>query len=170
MQFDGKGILITGATSGIGAAAARRFGAAGGRVVVTGRNEERGAAIAGEISEAGGEARFMAADLASSAACEQLVTAAAEHLGQLDVLVNAAGIIVRKDAAETSDAEWRETMATNVDAVFYLSRAAVRVMKPRGGGVIVNVASTASLSASDGMAAYCSHNSSHISFRRWVRV
>lgn len=155
MRFDGKGILITGATSGIGAAAARRFGAAGGRVVVSGRHQMRGAAMAAEIEDAGGEAHFIAADLTDSAACEGLVAAAAERLGGLDVLVNAAGIIHRKDAAETSDAEWRETMAINLDAVFYLSRAAVRLMKPRGGGVIVNVASTASLTASDGMAAYC---------------
>ncbi|MGR3344112.1 MAG: SDR family NAD(P)-dependent oxidoreductase, partial [Paracoccaceae bacterium] len=141
MRFDGKGILITGATSGIGAAAARRFGAAGGRVVVSGRHQMRGAAMAAEIEDAGGEAHFIAADLTDSAACEGLVAAAAERLGGLDVLVNAAGIIHRKDAAETSDAEWRETMAINLDAVFYLSRAAVRLMKPRGGGVIVNVAS-----------------------------
>lgn len=155
MRFEGKGILITGATSGIGAAAARRFGAAGGRVVISGRNEDRGAAVAGEITAAGGEAHFIAADLGCSSACDQLVTAAAERLGRLDVLVNAAGVIFRKNAAETSDDEWRETMATNVDAVFYLSRAAVALMKPQGGGVIVNVASTASLYGADGMAAYC---------------
>ena len=155
MRFDGKGILITGATSGIGAAAARRFGAAGGRVVVAGRSHERGAAMVAEIVGCGGEAHFIAADLAVSAACERLVAAAVEHLGGLDVLVNAAGVIFRADATETSDAEWRETMAINLDAVFYLSRAALRVMKPQGGGVIVNVASTASFSASDGMAAYC---------------
>ena len=155
MRFEGKGILITGATSGIGAAAARRFGAAGGRVVVTGRNHERGGALVAEIAGCGGEAHFIAADLADSAACERLVAAAVEHLGQLDVLVNAAGVIFRADATETSDAEWRETMATNVDAVFYLSRAAVRLMKPQGGGVIINVASTASLYGAGGMAAYC---------------
>ena len=137
MRFDGKGILITGATSGIGAAAARRFGAAGGRVVISGRHQMRGAAMAAEIEDAGGEAHFIAADLTNSAACEGLVAAAAERLGGLDVLVNAAGVIHRKDATETSDAEWRETMAINLDAVFYLSRAAVRLMKPRGGGVIV---------------------------------
>ncbi len=155
MRFDGKGILITGATSGIGAAAARRFGAAGGRVVISGRNGDRGAAVADEITAAGGEACFIAADLGQSSACERLVAAAAERLGRLDVLVNAAGVIFRKDAAGTTDEEWRETMATNVDAVFYLSRAAVALMKPRGGGVIVNVASTASLDGSPGMAAYC---------------
>lgn len=160
MRFDNKVILITGATSGIGAAAARRFGAAGGRLVISGRNSERGAAVADEIAAAGGEAHFIAAELGDSAACNQLVAAAVERLGRLDVLVNAAGVIFRKDAAETSDDEWRETMTTNVDAVFYLSRAALGVMKPQARingirGSIVNVASTASLGAANGMAAYC---------------
>ena len=154
MRFDNKVILITGATSGIGAAAARRFGAAGGRLVISGRNSERGAAVADEIAAAGGEAHFIAAELGDSAACNQLVAAAVERFGRLDVLVNAAGVIFRKDA------EWRETMTTNVDAVFYLSRAALRVMKPQARingirGSIVNVASTASLGAANGMAAYC---------------
>lgn len=155
MTFKDKAILVTGSTSGIGAAAARRFGAAGGRVVISGRHGERGNAVVDEITAAGGDAHFIAADLGESSACDRLVAAAVEHLGRLDVLVNAAGVIFRADALETSDAAWRETMAVNVDAVFYLSRAAVRVMKPQGGGAIVNVASTASLSASDGMAAYC---------------
>lgn len=155
MTFKDKAILVTGSTSGIGAAAARRFGAAGGRVVISGRHGERGNAVVDEITAAGGDAHFIAADLGESSACDRLVAAAVERLGRLDVLVNAAGVIFRADALETSDAAWRETMAVNVDAVFYLSRAAVRVMKPQGGGAIVNVASTASLSASDGMAAYC---------------
>ena len=155
MTFKDKAILVTGSTSGIGAAAARRFGAAGGRVVISGRHSERGNAVVDEITAAGGDAHFIAADLGESSACDRLVAAAVERLGRLDVLVNAAGVIFRADALETSDAAWRETMAVNVDAVFYLSRAAVRVMKPQGGGAIVNVASTASLSASDGMAAYC---------------
>ena len=155
MTFKDKAILVTGSTSGIGAAAARRFGAAGGRVVISGRHRERGNAVVDEITAAGGDAHFIAADLGESSACDRLVAAAVERLGRLDVLVNAAGVIFRADALETSDAAWRETMAVNVDAVFYLSRAAVRVMKPQGGGAIVNVASTASLSASDGMAAYC---------------
>ena len=160
MKFNDKAILVTGATSGIGAAAARRFGAAGARLVISGRNSERGGAVADEIIAAGGEAHFIAADLGDSAACDRLVAAAVDRLGRLDVLVNAAGVIFRADALETSDAAWRETMAVNVDAVFYLSRAALGVMKTQARiqgrrGAIVNVASTAALTASNGMAAYC---------------
>ncbi len=155
MKVDGKTVLITGATSGIGAAAARAFGAAGARVVVNGRDEARGAAVVDEITVAGGEASFIAADLKDPVACDRLVEDAAKRLGRLDVLVNGAGVIHRKTADQTTDDEWRDTMAVNVDAVFYLSRAAVRVMKPQSGGVIINIASNASLVGATDIAAYC---------------
>ena len=155
MSVDGKTVLITGATSGIGAAAARAFGAAGARQVISGRDADRGAAIVSDITGAGGDAVFMAADLMDPDACERLVTDAATHFGRLDVLVNGAGVIFRKTGETTTDDEWRTTMAINVDAVFYTSRAAVGVMKPQGGGTIINVASTASLTGAAGMAAYC---------------
>ena len=122
---------------------------------MSGRDEARGDAVAGAITAAGGEASFMAADLKDPAACDRLVDQAAERLGGLDVLVNGAGVIHRKTADRTTDDEWRDTMAVNVDAVFYLSRAAVRLMKPRGGGVIINIASNASLVGATDIAAYC---------------
>ena len=166
MRFDGKAVLITGATSGIGAAAARAFGAAGARVVVSGRDGPRGGAVAAEVSAAGGEGTFIAADLADAAQCDRLVTGAVERLGRLDVLVNGAGVIHRKTADETTDDEWRDTMAVNVDAVFYLSRAALRVMKPQGGGVIINVASTAAIVGAGDMAAYCASKGAVIQITR----
>ena len=166
MRFDGKAVLITGATSGIGAAAARAFGAAGARVVVSGRDGPRGGAVAAEVSAAGGEGTFIAADLADAAQGDRLVTGAVERLGRLDVLVNGAGVIHRKTADETTDDEWRDTMAVNVDAVFYLSRAALRVMKPQGGGVIINVASTAAIVGAGDMAAYCASKGAVIQITR----
>jgi NAD(P)-dependent dehydrogenase (short-subunit alcohol dehydrogenase family) len=155
MRFDGKAVVVTGATSGIGAATAKAFAAAGGRVLFTGRNEARGGEVGGAIADAGGEAVFVAADLRDDGACERVVAAALEHFGALDVLVNNAGVIHRASTPETTDAQWRETMAVNVDAVFHMCRAALPAMTRQGGGAIVNVASDASLIATQRMAAYC---------------
>jgi meso-butanediol dehydrogenase / (S,S)-butanediol dehydrogenase / diacetyl reductase len=170
MSVDGKTVLITGATSGIGAATARAFGAAGARQVISGRDADRGAEIVGEITAAGGDAVFMAADLMDPDACARLVTDAAAHFGKLDVLVNGAGVIFRKTGDATTDDEWRATMAVNVDAVFYTSRAAVGIMKPQGGGSIINVASTASLTGAAGMAAYCASKGAVIQMTRAMAI
>ncbi len=167
MKFHGKSVLVTGATSGIGAAAARAFAAAGARVLFTGRSLSRGAAVAASID---GDAQFVAADLLDAGACARLVAEAVSRFGGLDVLVNNAGVIHRVSAPETSDEQWRETMAINVDAVFYLCRAAIPVMEKQGGGAIVNVASDASLIAAPDMAAYCASKGAVLQLTRAMAI
>ena len=154
-RFDGKGVLVTGASSGIGAATARAFGEAGARLVLSGLDAEAGESVAHEIASAGGEAAFVHGDLSEKAFCARLVDDAAARLGRLDVLVNNAGLSRRGNAEETSDDDWRLTMAVNLDAVFYLSRAAIPLMRRGGGGVIVNTASELAATATRRLVAYC---------------
>ena len=141
MSFAGKVVLVTGSTTGIGEACARVFAESGAAVMVCGRNAERGRAVVAAINGAGGIAEFSAVDLAAGGACERLVADTIGRLGGLDVLVNNAGILYTANALDTTDEQWLDTMAVNVNALFYMSRAAVRHMKTVGKGAIVNVAS-----------------------------
>lgn len=155
MDFSGAAVLVTGGTSGIGAAIARAFGDAGASVLLTGRDGARGAEVAADIASDGGKAEFMAADITDTGACGHLVRAALDRFGRLDVLVNNAGIIHSGDAQETIDEQWDETIAVNLTAAFRMSRAAIPAMRLQGGGAIVNIASDWALVGGRRAVAYC---------------
>jgi meso-butanediol dehydrogenase/(S,S)-butanediol dehydrogenase/diacetyl reductase len=170
MMFAGKAVLVTGSTTGIGEACARVFAESGAKVMVSGRNEERGRAVALGIQAAGGSAQFAVADLRAAGACERLVADTIERLGGLDILVNNAGILYTANALDTSDEQWLDTMAVNVNALFYLSRAAVKHMKTAGRGVIVNVASEWGLNGEANHVAYCASKGAVIQITRCMAL
>jgi meso-butanediol dehydrogenase / (S,S)-butanediol dehydrogenase / diacetyl reductase len=170
MTFAGKVVLVTGSTTGIGEACALAFAESGARVMVSGRHEQRGRAVAAAIRAAGGSAEFAAVDLRAAGACESLVGATIERLGGLDVLINNAGILYTADALETSDEQWLDTMAVNVNALFYLSRAAVKHMKAAGKGAIVNVASEWGLNGEANHVAYCASKGAVIQITRCMAL
>ncbi|MDH3229161.1 MAG: SDR family oxidoreductase [Alphaproteobacteria bacterium] len=155
MDFETKVVLVSGATSGIGAAIAMAFGAAGADVLLTGRDTSRGQSVALQIAEAGGTAAFEAADITEKDASGRLVQAVLDRFGRLDVLVNNAGIIYRATAEETTDAQWDRTIAVNLTAAFQMSRAAIPAMREQGGGAIVNIASDWALVGGKRGVAYC---------------
>jgi meso-butanediol dehydrogenase/(S,S)-butanediol dehydrogenase/diacetyl reductase len=155
MDFRGKAVLVTGGTSGIGAAIGLAFGAAGASVLLTGRDQTRGESIVSQIAGAGGTAAFAAADLTGGDVGGRLVQAVLDHFGRLDVLVNNAGIIYRATAEETADAQWQRTIAVNLTAAFRISRAAIPAIRGQGGGAIVNVASDWALVGGRKGVAYC---------------
>src|ERR1700722_8236248 len=123
MIFAGKVVLVTGSTTGIGEACAHAFAESGAQVMVSGRHEQRGLAVVETIRAAGGSAQFTQTDLRAAGACERLIGDTIERLGGLDVLVNNAGILYTANALDTSNEQWLDTMAVNVNALFYLSRA-----------------------------------------------
>jgi meso-butanediol dehydrogenase / (S,S)-butanediol dehydrogenase / diacetyl reductase len=170
MSFADKVVLVTGSTSGIGEACARVFAESGASVMVSGRSTERGRQVVDEISAAGGMAQFIAADLRVEGACERLIAAAVERLGRLDVLVNNAGILYTANALDTTDEQWLDTMAVNVNALFYLSRAAVKHMKAAGKGAIVNVASEWGLNGEPRHVAYCASKGAVIQITRCMAL
>ena len=145
-----KVALITGASSGIGAAAAIEFADAGWSVMAAGRD----AARLDEVAVASDHISTWEGDLESSDACDELVADTIDEFGRIDCLVNSAGILVRGSAADTTDDDWRETMHVNLDVPFYLSRSALPYLLSTAGS-IVNIASDWGLRAGAEHAAYC---------------
>ena len=145
-----KVALITGASSGIGAAAAIEFADAGWSVMAAGRDPGR----LEEVSVASENIITWEGDLDSSETCDELVADTIDEFGRIDCLVNCAGILVRGSAAETGDDEWRDTMHVNLDVPFYLSRAALPFLLDSAGS-IVNIASDWGLQAGADHVAYC---------------
>lgn len=143
-------VLVTGASSGIGAATAIAFAEAGWSVMAAGRNEARLEEVA-DVSE---NISTWAGELEESDDCDELVADTVDEFGSLDCLVNAAGVLIRNNAEETSDDDWRDTLAINLDVPFYLSRAALPLLLQCQGS-IVNVASYWGLRAADRAVAYC---------------
>jgi NAD(P)-dependent dehydrogenase (short-subunit alcohol dehydrogenase family) len=145
--------LVTGATSGIGRAAALALGDAGWWVLAGGRDPERGAEVAAELTKrTGGE--FAAADLAADGAAEHLVDRAVDATGRLDLAVYSAGIHFLAGVEDTDAGDYDRLMAVNLRGAVLLARAAVPAMRASGGGVIVNVSSEAGLVAVPGQVAY----------------
>ena len=125
-KLTGKTALVTGAARGIGKATAELLAAAGAKVV--------------RIDIEPGEG-IIVADVSDEAAVERGIGAAVQALGGLDVLVNNAGIVVRKNAFDITSEDWDRVLGVNLRGLFLCSRVAARVMKERGGGAIVNLAS-----------------------------
>jgi NAD(P)-dependent dehydrogenase (short-subunit alcohol dehydrogenase family) len=170
VDFTGKRVLVTGSTGGIGEACARLFSESGAAVMVSGRDAGRGQAVVQAIRAAGGKAEFSAVDLRAEGSCERLIDETVRALGGLDVLVNNAGILYTANALETTNAQWLDTMAVNVSALFYLSRAAVRHMKAAGRGVIVNVASEWGLNGEPNHVAYCASKGAVVQITRCMAL
>jgi NAD(P)-dependent dehydrogenase (short-subunit alcohol dehydrogenase family) len=170
MNFSKKIVLVTGSTTGIGEACARLFAESGAAVMLCGRDTARGTAVCDAIRTAGGIADFIAVDLERAQECERAVSRTLERLGGLHVLVNNAGILYTADALDTTNEQWLATMAVNVNAVFYTSRAAIRHMKAAGGGAIVNIASEWGMNGEPRHVAYCTSKGAVIQMTRCLAL
>lgn len=154
--FQGKAVLVTGASSGLGAAAVRRFAGGGAMVYAVARDQERLAEVANACADLPGTVSIGHLDVADPTSCRSAVATAVEQLGQLDVLVNNAGRHDFRITTEVTEEQWVRDVAVNLSGAFFCSQAAIPHLleAPGGGGNIVNVASVAGVVGEAYSAAY----------------
>ena len=157
--------LITGASSGIGAATAIAFAEAGWSVMAAGRDEGR----LEEVADVAEKISTWAGDLEDSEDCDELVADTVDEFGNIDCLVNSAGILMRGNAEETDDDDWRNTMAINLDVPFFLSRAALPHLL-QSEGSIVNISSYWGLKPGLRTIAYSTSKSALIQMTRAMAI
>lgn len=144
-RLDDKVALITGATRGIGFAIAKAFGSAGARLFISARSG--GAEAEKKLTDLGYETTFIASDLTDPQAPAALVADVLEQAGQLNILVNNAGVAIHGDTADFPDEDWDDLITLNVSAVFKCCRAAIPALRAQGGGTIVNIGSMSGIAS-----------------------
>lgn len=153
-RFGGKVVLITGATSGIGRAAALQFASEGAKVGFCGRRENLGHEVEAAIKSRGGQAQYVRADVRSESDVKSFVDQTVEKFGRLDVAFNNAGITLEKPLHEYSSQEWDDVISTNLRGVFLAMKYEIPYMLRFGGGNIVVTSSSNALATTEHRSAY----------------
>lgn len=155
MRLQDKVAIVTGAGSGFGEGIAKTFAHEGAAVIVNDLNREAGERVAHEITDAGGRAAFVYGDVSREGDHVTLLDEAVTRFGQLDIVVNNAGTTHRnKPLLEVTEAEFDRVYAVNVKSIFWSARAMVPYFLQRGGGVMINIASTAGVRPRPGLVWY----------------
>ncbi len=153
-RFEGKVVLITGATSGIGRAAALQFASEGGKVGFCGRREKLGQEVESEIRSRGGEASYIRADVRRESDVRAFVEETVQKYGQLNVAFNNAGITIEKPLHEYRSEEWDDVVNTNLRGVFLALKYEIPHMLASGGGNVVVTSSSNAIATTEKRSAY----------------
>jgi NAD(P)-dependent dehydrogenase (short-subunit alcohol dehydrogenase family) len=165
-RFTGKAGIVTGAGMGIGAAVARALAAEGGAVAVFDRDKAAAEQVSAEITGAGGRALAVAGSVTDAADAQRAVQEAAGAFGGLDVLVNNAGVVIYGEVPGYSEHDWDTVVDTNLKGQFLMSKYAIPLIRERGGGAIVNLASVQALASQREVAAYAASKGGVVSLTK----
>ena len=165
-KLAGKVAIITGASKGLGKAMALALGAEGARLFLVSRNQAQLQTTAEEVRALGAEAEICPADVTDEAQVRRVETAATDRFGKVQILINNAGMNIRKPVTDFTLAEWRQVQDTNLTSVFLMCRALVPHLKGQGYGRIINMTSIMSHVGLPGRTAYASSKSALLGFTR----
>lgn len=165
-QLSGRTAVITGASKGLGKAMALALAAAGAKLALVSRNKEQLQAVAAEASKLGTEAEVFVVDVTDEPQVGQLAADVTAKFGKVQILINNAGINIRKPSTEFTLADWRAVLDTNLTSVFLMSRAFVPLMKGQGYGRILNLTSIMSHVAIAGRTAYAASKAGLLGFTK----
>jgi NAD(P)-dependent dehydrogenase (short-subunit alcohol dehydrogenase family) len=170
-QLDGRVAVITGGSKGLGKAIGEALAGAGARLCIVSRNVAEGEATARELSARYGQKSVaLSCDVADSVQVESMTRQALESFGQIDILVNSAGINIRAPAEQYSDADWHAVLNTNLHGTFYCCRAVGRHMLERGYGRVINLASIMSFVSLPQRAAYATSKAAVLGLTRTLAL
>lgn len=169
-RLQGKVVVVTGASSGVGRAVAEAFGAAGAKVALLARTEEALAHAASTIEQAGGEALVLPTDVSQADAVERAAQAVEARWGRIDVWVNDAMVSVFAPAAQVRDDEFRRVVEVNYLGTVYGTQAALRRMTPRDEGVVIQIGSALAYCSIPLQSAYCASKAAIRAYTDSVRI
>ena len=170
ISLDEKVAIVTGAASGIGFATAKRLAEAGAYVALLDINKTKGEKAAKEIEKLGGDVKFYKCDVTSSSECRKTVEEIWMEFNRINILVNNAGVIIRKDIAELAEEEWDFVLEVNLKGVYLMSHYAIPYMIESGGGSIINIGSGWGLKGGPKAAAYCASKGGVVNLTRAMAI
>lgn len=168
-RLEGKVIVVSGSTRGIGKHIAKMCAAEGANVVISGRNAEEGRQVERSIEAAYGiETLFIKGDLRFESVCRQLIEKTVSHFGKIDGLINNAGVFPRASIVEADEEHFDWTFDVNIKAPFFLSKYAIRFMMENGGGSIVHMGSTHGYKGAADLSAYACSKGALLTLSRHI--
>lgn len=170
ISLSGKVAVVTGAASGIGHKSAQVLADAGADVALLDIDEAKGLLAEKEIHDRGGNASFFSCDVSSQPSCSQAVAAVLQKFGKIDILFNNAGIIVRKNTLDLTEAEWDASLNITLKGIYLLSQQVIPHMIRKGGGTIINTGSGWAVKGGPLAVSYCAAKGGVLNLTRAMAI